>query len=183
MKAHATPSHRPSTPSFQEQLLALQKKYDGRFEELESANVDLRNANVRLETTVQLVQEQARELSVTVKKVDTQTFRLNALFRRIVLDEARTKILQTCSAGSDVKSNKQLLEEVRKKGVSLDGEEILESLSLEMVFFEEGNDTAQSKAEMSGISAAVMGTELSDRERRCFEDIYRYVYGTDPSLT
>ncbi|KAG6871523.1 hypothetical protein C0993_003187 [Termitomyces sp. T159_Od127] len=106
------------------------------------------------------------------------------IYRRMVLDQARIRLLDLTGINSEDFNSSGLLEEAVE--ARLPKNFALKKSALDMIFKtgsvrQQGN-TAAHEGPPEAIALPVLGSDLSNSERKTFAEVYKYVYGVEPAL-
>ncbi|KAG6880598.1 hypothetical protein C0993_005460, partial [Termitomyces sp. T159_Od127] len=105
------------------------------------------------------------------------------IYGRMVLDQARIRILDLTSINSEDFKSSGLLAAVEAR---LPKPFALDDAALQTIFKtkpvrQQGN-TAAHEGPSEAIVLPVLGSDLSNSERKTFAEVYKYVYGVEPAL-
>ncbi|KAG6875391.1 hypothetical protein C0992_004021 [Termitomyces sp. T32_za158] len=105
------------------------------------------------------------------------------IYRRIILDNARTQLLAMTGINREDLEPAGLLAAVKAK---LPKSFVLSHATLEMIFISgpirrRGN-TAAHEGPQDAIGVAILGTDLKSVERQMLIDVFKFVYGEEPTL-
>ncbi|KAG6874916.1 hypothetical protein C0993_011616 [Termitomyces sp. T159_Od127] len=106
------------------------------------------------------------------------------IYRRMVLDQARIRLLDLTGINSEDFNSSGLLEEAVE--ARLPKNFALKKSALDMIFKtgsvrQQGN-TAAHEGPPEAIALAILGSDLSNSDRTTLAVVYKYVYGVEPAL-